>query len=246
LVGSIFGAALSSGVLCCVEYTVGIVAIAFLQVFRVVGNSCCEYVWSVVGRERRFIEAVAAFKCSNAIGFSNPFFWEYQTTAITKGTEIRQPGQKMRCLYDVFSAICADEGDHVGTMKCCLDPTEAVASQSLERRVLAGLALAAALGYFVSVGEISDMPDLAETVMSGITSPDGVVETLEDPSATTAIEAAVAAAGAVLQYILNGEGEGKMIGSGTGAVDSGQLDTLLPEGKRILVELIETISKFFF
>jgi len=48
----------------------------------------------------------------------------------------------MTSLYDVFFAICGDEGDHVGTMQACLDPNIVVASPSMERKGLIGLAQA--------------------------------------------------------------------------------------------------------
>lgn len=56
----------------------------------------------------------------------------------------------MNSLYDVFCAIKADEADHVSTMTECLDPTVAVKSPSIEKRVLTGLALAAAASVIVS------------------------------------------------------------------------------------------------
>lgn len=45
---------------------------------------------------------------------SDPMFGEYQTSAIVTGAEIRKSGKDMKSLYDVFTAIRADEGDHVG------------------------------------------------------------------------------------------------------------------------------------
>lgn len=86
------------------------------------------------------------------LGITDPLFGEYQTTAQVKGTSIRKPGEHMNNLYDVFAAIRADEGDHVETMKACLDPNVPLLSPSLENRVLTGLALTAAVGYFVSSG----------------------------------------------------------------------------------------------
>jgi hypothetical protein len=41
-------------------------------------------------------------------------FGEYQTTAIATGSDIRKSGKDMQNLFAVFTAICADEGDHVG------------------------------------------------------------------------------------------------------------------------------------
>ena len=63
----------------------------------------------------------------------------------------------MISLYDVFVAIRSDEGDHVGTMKSCLDPTVAVLSPSLESRTLTGVVLATIVASFLSGGDfISD------------------------------------------------------------------------------------------
>lgn len=74
-------------------------------------------------------------------GASDPFYSEFQTTAISSGGEIRRPGKNMMSLYDVFTAIRDDEGDHVSTMNQCLDPSAAVRSASLEQRLLFGSAL---------------------------------------------------------------------------------------------------------
>jgi hypothetical protein len=59
----------------------------------------------------------------------------------------------MSSLYDVFCAVRDDEGDHVGTMHACLDPESILRSPSLEKKVLAGLALAAAVGFYLSTVE---------------------------------------------------------------------------------------------
>lgn len=66
----------------------------------------------------------------------------------------------MTSLYDVFSAICADEGDHVSTMAACLDPEASLQSPSLERRVLTGVALLAVAPYVAST---LDIPTLLDT-----------------------------------------------------------------------------------
>lgn len=84
------------------------------------------------------------------IGVSDPMFGEYQTASVSNPERaVRKPGTNLRSLYDVFVAIRNDEGDHVSTMKSCLDPTEATLSPALESRVLTGVALAASVGYFV-------------------------------------------------------------------------------------------------
>uniref|UniRef100_A0A7S4RC77 Alternative oxidase n=1 Tax=Ditylum brightwellii TaxID=49249 RepID=A0A7S4RC77_9STRA len=99
-----------------------------------------------------------------SFGAADPFFGEYQTTALSKGEPIRQPGTEMRTLFDVFTAIRADEGDHVGTMKACLDPSIAVSSPSLERRLLTGVALAATFGYYSTTGDIENVGDIVDSV----------------------------------------------------------------------------------
>lgn len=114
------------------------------------------------------------------LGIADPMFGEYQTSVQVTGEEIRKPGKNMKSLYDVFSAIRADEGDHVGTMKACLDPNIPVLSPALETRVLTGFALAAIVGYFISTGntpeglnptellEGVDDTVITETVLDGI------------------------------------------------------------------------------
>jgi ubiquinol oxidase len=76
-------------------------------------------------------------------GTSDPFYAEFQTTAMAEGKDLRRPGESMRSLYDTFAAICADEGDHVSTMQACLDPTESMRSPSIERKLIYGAAVAA-------------------------------------------------------------------------------------------------------
>jgi len=58
----------------------------------------------------------------------------------------------MKTLFDVFSAIRDDEGDHVSTMEACLDPTVAKLSPSLERRALTAVAAAVAFGVILNAG----------------------------------------------------------------------------------------------
>lgn len=97
------------------------------------------------------------------VGVSDPMFGEYQTSAIASETDIRRSGINMKTLYDVFAAIRLDEGDHVGTMKACLDPKVAVISPSLERRFLTGVALSAVVGYFLTTGDFVEIyPELGE------------------------------------------------------------------------------------
>jgi len=85
-----------------------------------------------------------------SLGASDPFLAEYQTNAIANGREIRRPGFNMTTLYDVFAAIKADEGDHVGTMEACIDPSVPVNSVSVEKRILAAAAIVAVASTFAS------------------------------------------------------------------------------------------------
>lgn len=93
-------------------------------------------------------------------GSSDPLFGEYQTSAIAKGEQPRRPGENMKNLYDVFSAIRDDEGDHVSTMKACLDPNVAVQSPAIEKQILVGGAILAAVSYFVSTGDFAGFESL--------------------------------------------------------------------------------------
>jgi hypothetical protein len=81
----------------------------------------------------------------------------------------------MSSLYDVFCAIRDDEGDHVSTMHACLDPEAALRSPSGEKKALAALALAAAVGSYFSMGGGQDVADVAGDAA------------LEDGSAATGI-----------------------------------------------------------
>lgn len=78
------------------------------------------------------------------------------TTGISLTTvvflQIRRPGDSLRSLYDVFHAIREDEGDHVDTMKACLDPQESLRSPSLERQILTAAALLGTSAVYLSTG----------------------------------------------------------------------------------------------
>jgi hypothetical protein len=96
----------------------------------------------------------------------------------------------MSSLYDVFVAIRDDEGDHVSTMHACLDPTANLRSPSREKKIFAGLVLAAAIGYYVSMGGVgTDVADVAG---------DAVVE---DGSAATFVEPILAGMASFLTTI---------------------------------------------
>lgn len=79
----------------------------------------------------------------------DPLFDEFQTSAMSNGLEARRPGNEMKSLYDVFSAIRDDEGDHVSTMQGFLDPSVVMKSPSIEKALASGLAAVSASVYFM-------------------------------------------------------------------------------------------------
>jgi len=81
----------------------------------------------------------------------------------------------MRNLYDVFSAIAADEADHVSTMTACTDPEANLRSPSMERRALTGIALVAAASYLVTTMGFLDssLLDTADMAADVATATDG-------------------------------------------------------------------------
>jgi len=111
------------------------------------------------------------------VGISDPMFGEYQTSALASGMDVRKSGSNMTSLYDVFLAISKDEGDHVGTMKACLDPNVAVISPSLETRFLTGVALSATVGYFLTTGDFADIsPELIEGIDESLPASEGLLQ----------------------------------------------------------------------
>mmetsp|Transcript_14328 Transcript_14328/g.22368 ORF Transcript_14328/g.22368 Transcript_14328/m.22368 type:complete len:537 (-) Transcript_14328:200-1810(-) len=169
------------------------------------------------------------------VGASDPFFGEYQTTALSSGGDIRSPGYNMTTLYDVFSAIRADEGDHVSTMKACLDPNVAVNSASLEKKLLFGTALVAGVAYFVSTGEILDLDgDVLSGAVAG--------EILDDGAAsTTMMETAIAAAVGLAQQFVQDEEEGDLVGVTTDLVETGAFGAGLKGLQEAIVKFIEFV-----
>jgi len=97
-----------------------------------------------------------------SLGVSDTMFGEYQTSRSAE--EIRKPGFSMSSLYDVFSAILNDEGDHVGTMRGCLDPKVAVMSPSLETKALTAAALVTSVGYLLGAGDLVNDGVLFDTI----------------------------------------------------------------------------------
>lgn len=121
-----------------------------------------------------------------SFGTSDPFYAEFQTTALAEGKEIRRPGESMRSLYDTFAAIRADEGDHVSTMNACLDPNATMRSPSMERRILYGGALVALASAVISSGSLDLFGDSALTDGTAVTEGSSAISSLVETIATAA------------------------------------------------------------
>jgi hypothetical protein len=89
----------------------------------------------------------------------------------------------MSSLHDVFTAIRADEGDHVSTMQACLDPEAILRSPSKEKKVLAGLTLASAVGFYFSMGGIlgRGVTDVADVASDAVLEDGSVATGILDP-----------------------------------------------------------------
>jgi hypothetical protein len=176
----------------------------------------------------------------------------------------------MSSLYDVFCAIRADEGDHVSTMQACLDPEATLRSPSLEKRVLAGLALAAALGYLVSTGDFVDVTDYADVagdaVLEDGSAATGIVESLlagmasfaqqvsgdgvdvdavlEDGSATTGIvESFLVGVASITQQLTNDEQEGSVAALGTDMLETGVAGAFMGSIRQSLASVLTAIAE---
>ena len=203
------------------------------------------------------IEAVNYY----SIGASDPFFGEYQTTALSAGTEVcllkqnqshvvendggfgfiltpffllqfctlitkqlRRPGDSMQSLFDVFSAIKADEGDHVGTMKSCLDPEVAVKSPALEKKVLVGAALVSAFTYFISTGDILDILDIPQ-VSDAV-----VADFFSDATG-------------IASQLAKDESEGDFTSVGADLMEDGSVGALIKYLSQNIMPLLESLGK---
>eukprot|EP00538_Stauroneis_constricta_P011340 CAMPEP_0119571404 /NCGR_PEP_ID=MMETSP1352-20130426/44092_1 /TAXON_ID=265584 /ORGANISM="Stauroneis constricta, Strain CCMP1120" /LENGTH=638 /DNA_ID=CAMNT_0007621083 /DNA_START=620 /DNA_END=2537 /DNA_ORIENTATION=+ len=200
------------------------------------------------------------------MGISDPFYAEFQTSAMEAGRDIRRPGAEtpMQSLHDVFTAVRADEGDHVATMQACLDPTVAVQSPSIERRVLIGLAMVAIVGAAINVGGDAGLLDSAVGSLSSD------LATASD-SATTASNVAAASAGTGLEETAMVDAVGAAVVAGMQRVmgeDAGQAVSnavastatkaaeavdeaaMSPEAgaflRKVLMDLFEVAQRIFF
>jgi len=101
-----------------------------------------------------------------SIGAFDPLFDEYQTSDPVDRS--RRQRDSMKSLYDVFSAIRDDEGEHVKTMQACLDPNVVVRSPSVEKTFLMAAALTAIVGYVLITGGLPNIADLSGVVESDL------------------------------------------------------------------------------
>jgi hypothetical protein len=136
----------------------------------------------------------------------------------------------MQSLYDVFRAIQADEGDHVGAMKACLDPSVAVQSPSVEKRVLIGAALVAAyaLGDFDSINSINDLVDAG----GGL---DGLVDGL---SAESIVDAAMLGGAALINQVAQDSEEQSVLGLAGDFFEAGFFGAVLESARQAIVQVL--------
>jgi hypothetical protein len=93
----------------------------------------------------------------------------------------------MQNMYDVFTAIRADEGDHVSAMEACLDPDVSLRSPSVERRVITGMAAVALASYFLASTGVLDSGLMdAESLDAAATAASGDLTIAELIAATAA------------------------------------------------------------
>ena len=114
-----------------------------------------------------------------AFGISDPLYAEIQTDALARGIGLRNPGESMESLYDVFSAIRDDEADHVKTMQACLDAELTINSASTETRLLYSLLMAATVGYGLATPEGADVSRIEQLLGStgDLTVGEGIIDT---------------------------------------------------------------------
>lgn len=137
----------------------------------------------------------------------------------------------MENLYDVFCAIRDDESDHVSTMEACLDPSVAKLSPSLERKVLTGIAAAAAVAFFLNSG--SPNPSATQDFV------DGVDFAAEDSAVSGVVDAIMAGAAGIVNEIRQDPGEDSIL------ADMLEEGMLLPNIRAFIVEIGSFFTRFF-
>lgn len=156
------------------------------------------------------------------LGTSDPFYAEFQTAAMAGGHSIRRPGERMTSLYDVFSAICADERDHVSTMEACTDPEAVLQSPSMERRIIFGVAL------------LAITPLIASTAFDGTFVADDAVVITDASIAETAAAGVLGMAARIF-----GESSGNI----EGLIEEDTIAIFLERARSVLLAIGEAILK---
>jgi ubiquinol oxidase len=169
-----------------------------------------------------------------SFGSSDPYYTEFQTTALANGAEFRRPGEDMSSLHDVFNAIRDDESDHVSTMDACLDPNASIQSPSMEKRILTGVALVSVVGTFaLSSGDV-DLSSLSDMMFDGA---DGDI-LVEGGSVTTAIfDSVLAGMAGFAQLVTNDEQAGDVAGMGADMLEAGA-------ARRAVVSFLTALAEF--
>jgi hypothetical protein len=133
----------------------------------------------------------------------------------------------MTNMHDVFCAIRDDESDHVSTMEACLDPTVAKISPSMEKRVLTGVAAAAAVAMFLNTGSPEGSTNFV----------DGIDFAAEDGATSGIVDAIMSgAAGIASQFQPDGEE--------SALADFMEEGSLLPNIRALVAEFASMISRF--
>lgn len=193
------------------------------------------------------------------VGVSDPMFGEYQTASVNNPHQgVRKSGMDMRTLYDVFTAIWNDEGDHVQTMASCLDPKVATLSPALESRVLTGMALAA--GSSIAFGTAGGLVGISES-LGGLTGIEGMESFSDIADSLTDLDAILSedTSSGLLQAIVGGlaglsnefteifgisaadiEVDDDMVAAG--GLDGLELEGIIELVKSILIGILEIIG----
>lgn len=146
----------------------------------------------------------------------------------------------MQSLYEVFRAIQADEGDHVGTMQACLDPEVAVLSPSLEQKLLSGAALAVLVG---ATGDFSSLNDLAS--LNDFVDASGGLDGLADGlSADSVMDAALAGGAALMSQAEMDVEERNVLGLATEALELGSIGVLLESVRLVVINVLVRLAEF--
>jgi hypothetical protein len=129
-------------------------------------------------------------------------------------------------------------------MKACLDPSVAVKSPSMEQRVLTGIAVAAAISYFLSTGDVADLTDLTGTLDStgGAVDAGGVLNE-GSASAGSMVDAILAGAAGFASQVTKGEDEGSFAGIGSDLFESSAVSAGFEVARKSIVQILEAIAE---